>query len=542
MSVRPKPLIRAAAYARYSSDNQRAASIEDQLRNCQRRADAEGWTIVATFADAAISGSDANRPEYQAMLAAAGRGEFDVLLVDDLSRLARDSVEQEKAIRRLEFQQVRVVSPSDGYDSTSKARKVHRGFKGLMNEIFLDDLAEKVHRGQEGQARKGFWNGGKPYGFRLRPILDPNQTDPYGQPLKIGTKLEVNPEQAAVVREIFSSFIAGKSYRTIAKELNARGIPSGGAAWKRRVRRCAGWTGSAVRVILTNPLYTGLVRWNTSQFVRDPDTGKHKRRPRPKHEWNEYRDESLRIVADETFRAAQERPRMRGLAQVRSGGRARYLLSGILYCDCGAHFVMANERGYSCQGHREGACENKTWVRREAVEAAVLEPLRKELLAPDRVARMAREMQRAYVEHVTKLQKQATVAPKEIQAIDDRVQRLRERQRRGDPDMTADELQVVIDRLLGERKKLEDAQPAAKAGAQFLALLPKAAELYRRQIAIGLDGDARAVQKARLALRKLCGPIKLRTEPDNSVWACFEMQPAALVQGAVGTGYRGERI
>lgn len=185
--------MRAAVYARYSTDMQSAASIEDQARNCRKRADAEGWEIIATFSDAAITGSDHTRPGYQQMLAAAARQEFEVLLLDDLSRLARDSIEQEKTIRRLEFQGLRIIATSDGYDSESKARKVHRGFKGLMNEIFLDDLREKTHRGQEGQARKGYWTGGRPYGYRLKLITDPSRRDQYGQPAKVGSKLEDRP-------------------------------------------------------------------------------------------------------------------------------------------------------------------------------------------------------------------------------------------------------------------------------------------------------------------------------------------------------------
>lgn len=64
---------------------------QKRIRNCRKRADAEGWQIVMTFADAAISGSDNSRPQYLAMLAAGASGEFDVLLLDDLSRLTRDS-------------------------------------------------------------------------------------------------------------------------------------------------------------------------------------------------------------------------------------------------------------------------------------------------------------------------------------------------------------------------------------------------------------------------------------------------------------------
>src|SRR5262245_59009270 len=102
----------AAFYGRYSSDQQRAASIEDQLRNCRKTSESQGWNLALIFADAAISGAKVDRPQYQAMLAAAGRREFEVLLIDDLSRLARDQVESERTIRRLEFLGIRIIAVS----------------------------------------------------------------------------------------------------------------------------------------------------------------------------------------------------------------------------------------------------------------------------------------------------------------------------------------------------------------------------------------------------------------------------------------------
>jgi DNA invertase Pin-like site-specific DNA recombinase len=143
------------------------------------------------------------------MLNAAEHGEFDVLLVDDLSRLARDQVESERAIRRLEFLGIRIVAIADGYDSQSKlaTRKIQRAVKGLVNEMRLDELREQVHRGLTGQAIKGYWCGGRAYGYALRPILDPARLDPYGRPERIGTKLEMDAEQAAIVREIFRRYV-----------------------------------------------------------------------------------------------------------------------------------------------------------------------------------------------------------------------------------------------------------------------------------------------------------------------------------------------
>ena len=303
---------RAATYARYSSAQQRDSSITDQQRNCHARAAREGWIIVRDFADAAISGSDNSRPQYLEMIAAAKRHEFDILLLDDLSRLTRDSMEQEKTIRTLEFvggANVRIVSTSDGYDSQHGGRKVHRGMKGMMNEIFLDDLSVKVHRGQWGQAAKKYWNGGKPYGYKLKPITDSTKLDPYGQPERIGTVLVIDPVQGKIIEEIFTRYVAGDSCLAIASELNRRAVPSAGSTWKRVKRRASGWMNSSVRAILVNPLYTGKQRWNASQFVKDPESGKHLRRPRPASESVVNQMEALRIVSDELFECAQKRAR-----------------------------------------------------------------------------------------------------------------------------------------------------------------------------------------------------------------------------------------
>jgi hypothetical protein len=103
---------------------------------------------------------------------------------------------------------------------------------------------------------KHYWCGGRPYGYRLKPILDPNDRDAYGNPSRIGTVLEIDRVQAEIVAEIFASYARGVSYFAIARTLNERGVPSPASSWKRRVRRCRGWVGSTVRVVLRNPLYT----------------------------------------------------------------------------------------------------------------------------------------------------------------------------------------------------------------------------------------------------------------------------------------------
>jgi len=84
---------RVALYARYSSDNQRDASIEDQLRQCRERAAREGWTVVETYSDRAISGASLIRSGIQTLLADAQAGRFDIVLSEALDRLIRFPVE-----------------------------------------------------------------------------------------------------------------------------------------------------------------------------------------------------------------------------------------------------------------------------------------------------------------------------------------------------------------------------------------------------------------------------------------------------------------
>jgi DNA invertase Pin-like site-specific DNA recombinase len=80
---------RAVIYARFSSENQREASIEDQVRNAKRLIEERGWQLVHTYLDRAISGASPLRPGYQALMAEAREGRFDVVVAEGLDRLSR---------------------------------------------------------------------------------------------------------------------------------------------------------------------------------------------------------------------------------------------------------------------------------------------------------------------------------------------------------------------------------------------------------------------------------------------------------------------
>lgn len=128
---------RCAAYARYSSDRQSPASIQDQLRKCREYCQQQGWEFLAehVYADEALSGAGADRPEFIRLHEAAARKPrpFDVLLVDDTSRISRNLGETARTYERLNFLGVRVVAVSQGIDSQSDQPDVLLTGHGLVD-------------------------------------------------------------------------------------------------------------------------------------------------------------------------------------------------------------------------------------------------------------------------------------------------------------------------------------------------------------------------------------------------------------------------
>lgn len=147
--------MRAAIYARYSSDNQTERSIEDQVRICRTRAEREGWEIVEIYTDYAISGATSQRPRFQALLEDARAGRLDLVLAELLDRISRDQEHIAGFYKQLSFAGVRLVTLSEGDIS-----ELHVGLKGTMAALFLKDLAQKTHRGIEGRVRAGQSGGG----------------------------------------------------------------------------------------------------------------------------------------------------------------------------------------------------------------------------------------------------------------------------------------------------------------------------------------------------------------------------------------------
>lgn len=472
--------MRVAAYARYSSDQQRDASLEDQLRNCREFAARHGWPAPEAFTDAAISGAREDRPGYRALLARAH--EFGVILVDDLTRLSRDSVEVQRTLRRLKFTGVRVIAIADSLDTARDDAKLNAGLRGLMGELYLDDLAKKTHRGLTGRALDGASAGGIAYGYRVTST---------GQ-------RAIDEAQAAVVRRIFDEYIAGRSPRKIVEGLNRDGIPAphGGT-----------WAASAVRAdrkraigILANPLYVGQQVWNRSHWVKNPETGRRVRRERPESEWIVRDLPHLAIVDRETWNAAQRRiaGKATAFAGTVRGRPPRHLLSGLIRCsECGGPFVVVDAHNYGCNHAKErGTCGNRLRVKVREAEDALLAGVRSQLMTD---------------EAFKLFQQEAMAAMKRQMPNLDAVQRaLAKARTERDNIMRAIRVGVLTRTTKAELEAAEAALDRAEADLQAAKqyaparILPRARAVWQRLVE-QLADHARNVPAARDALRTLLG-------------------------------------
>ena len=181
-------LISALIYARYSSDRQRPTSIDDQVALCRGAAPQFDCEVVEqlVLADYEISGSSDRRPAYQRLLAAVRAHEVNAILVESQDRLWRDQAEMHAALRLFRFHGVKVFSVATGGDLTNPSGRVLATVMGLKDELYLDDLRAKTHRGLTGQVQRGFNDGGRSYGYQTQPVTDPTVYDSHGQPRVLG--------------------------------------------------------------------------------------------------------------------------------------------------------------------------------------------------------------------------------------------------------------------------------------------------------------------------------------------------------------------
>lgn len=363
----------AVLYARYSSDKQREASIDDQLRVCRDFCAREGIAIVGEYADYAISGKTDQRPEFRRMIANAPEADYIVVyMFDRFSRDRYDSATYKKMLRECG---VRVVSASEKVEDTPEGG-LQEGLLELLSEYYVADLKRKVRRGMEGNALKAMDNGYRIFGYR---------TDPDTR------RYVVDDAEADVVREVFSRYIAGDSIGEIAQSLAARG-------WTTSTGSPANY--NWVQRILNREAYTGLYSWGG---IEVPD--------------------GMPVIIDaDTFERARNTPKRKPRDLE---AWSAYPLSGKLYCGiCGEPMHGSGGTGrhgkryryYSCPDR--GDCRRR--VRKELVEDALAQAVMDIAADESRMRTVARRVVEMYRDDGT--------AAVELEAVESRISALQAEQ------------------------------------------------------------------------------------------------------------------
>ena len=497
----------AASYSRYSSENQREASLPDQDRACAAEITRQGWTTGPVFSDRALSGSSSHRPDYQNLYEGVRCRAFDVIVTEALDRLSRDQEDLAALFKRCQFAGIRIFTLAEGWIT-----ELHVGLKGTMSALFLKDLAEKTRRGLRGRVLTGASAGGLSYGYDVVPV-------PEGQDR--GARA-VNAIEATVVVRILRDYANNMSPKKIAAALNAEKVAA---------PRGEGWSQSTINGnrrrgtgILNNELYVGFLVWNRLRYLKGPETGKRCSRHNPEDEWVVVEVPDLRIVEQELWDRVKERqaaldakakPAADG-STFQSKQRPKTLLATLMRCGCcGGGFSKISTTHVGCSNSRnkgETVCTNRRTVKLVDLEHKVLDTLRTRLMAPELYAAFLR----GFTAEWNREQGARSVTQ---DGKRDELRRLKKK--------IANLVGAIADSggssaVYAALKEAEACQAAleaelATAEAPAPRLMPNLANLYREKVAAlheALDGEDAA--SARERVRALIDEVRLIPSPADA--------------------------
>ena len=290
-------MTRAAIYARYSSDQQREASIEDQVRLCEERAASRGLDRRTTLRRSRRSPAPASCARASRRCCATRMARrFDVVLTESLDRLSRDQEDIAGVYKRLRFAGVRIVTLSEG-----EIGELHIGFKGTMGALYLKDLADKTRRGLRGRVEAGLSGGGNSYGYDVVTKFAAN-----GEPERGERRINADRGRRSSARSSATTPPASRRRRS----------PSPSTRRASPARRGKGWGQSTINGncqrgtgILNNELYVGQLVWNRLTYIKNPETGKRVSRLNPESAWIIKDVPELRIVDQELWDRVKARQR-----------------------------------------------------------------------------------------------------------------------------------------------------------------------------------------------------------------------------------------
>jgi site-specific DNA recombinase len=385
---------RTAIYARFSSSNQREASIEDQVRVCTDFIAREGGVVREDliFVDRAISGSSLTRSGFEQMMSQvlARPPRVDAIVCEDLSRIARDLADGAALFKRLQFAGVPLIGIADNIDTANPSSKMSYGLKALMSEAYIDDLRFRTKRRLDGRASRTTRPAVFRSAFAANPFLAATA------PSSV-TGSSSDEQGKATVTRIFTMYSQGQSLESIARLLNADKVPPPRASTRHRRK---GWVASTIRAILRNHAYVGEFAFNRREWRKVRDTNVRRYRSRPDAEVTHRSRPHLRIIDADLWKDVQTRIHAVRQIYVKTegarpcaalGNRTSYPLSGLLHCgECGVPLTIfggSSRRYCRCSDNKKrGTCANRLSLREDIARCGLLGFRRENLTGPKEVA------------------------------------------------------------------------------------------------------------------------------------------------------------
>ncbi len=367
--------MKAAIYLRVSTGQQvdRGSSLPSQEAACREFAARSGYDVEDVYSDEGESARTADRPAFQEMIFRAKQTSppFSAIICYENSRFARsreDAILYKALLRK---KGIDLFFVKQDFDDTPAGRLLE-GIIEVVDEWYSLNLAVETRRGQKQTAAQGYSCGGRPP-FGLRRVEVKNE---HG---KGKVRWEPDPEAAPLVREIYASFAGGKGLKSIAYDLNARGL---------RSPRGGDWTVSSLHYILfkNQPAYLGRLVFNRE------DNSRPGHKFKPESEWVTVENAWEPIIDGDTAARVAAKKTKRQASRKAETDLSPWLLSGLVYCGlCGSPMITMTVgrkeswRYYRCTKNSNSgssACAQKN-IRKEDLENAVLEDVKEKFLSEE---------------------------------------------------------------------------------------------------------------------------------------------------------------
>jgi len=403
-------IIKAVAYARYSSDNQREESITAQLRAIREYAEHEGVTIVKEYIDEARSATTDDRPNFLQMIndISNERIDIDFVYIHKLDRFARNRYDSAIYRQKLNSKDVRLVAVTQPLDDSPESM-ILEAMLEAMAEYYSKNLGREVMKGMKESAYQGKHTGGiPPLGYDVDPETK---------------KYIINEQEAKAIKIIFNMTAAGNSYTRIIDELNHKGF-------KTKTGRPFGK--NSIHDILRNEKYAGVYVFNRAAHSRAGKRNNHASKDTA--EIIRVPGAIPAIISPELWKAVQEKLDTRRQLAPRKRGSTMYILTGKVFCgECeGAYTGLAQTAGrnktkynlYACNKRkRTKECNNRD-IRKEILENYVLDVIDEAFSSDEKINKLADKLEEYYLGKCKYLLEERTQLIEQIKNITIRMDKL----------------------------------------------------------------------------------------------------------------------